>query len=78
MCRKKVGRSVTLATWRYTNYVMSTFAGEFRQKRKSMEDGCLTDLQVKNLINEINDLHRLLVSDIYWNFNTWHVVSDVC
>lgn len=30
-----------------------------------MEDGCLTDLQVKNLINEINDLHRLLVSDVY-------------
>ena len=44
---------------------MSTFAGEFRRKRKSMEDGCLTDLQVKNLINEINDLHRLLVSDVY-------------
>jgi hypothetical protein len=36
--------------------------GEFRGKCKYVENGCLTSLQVKNLINETNQLHRLLVS----------------
>jgi hypothetical protein len=37
--------------------------GEFRGKWKYVENGGLTSLQVKNLINEINHLHHLLVSD---------------
>jgi len=37
--------------------------GEFRGKWKYVENGCLTSLQVKNLINATNHLHHLLVSD---------------
>jgi hypothetical protein len=37
--------------------------GEFRGKWKYVENGCLKRLQVKNLINETNHLHHLLVSD---------------
>jgi len=37
--------------------------GEFRGKWKYVENGCLKNFHIKNLINETNQLHHLLASD---------------